>query len=90
MGSNVANIAVEAISGVIGTWIRREKRDSGLKRLQFGSPGENRFCESFYHRRRSQSEHGTILWAGHYARNEEQLKLEREVGGSTKIPTPRQ
>ena len=46
---------------------------SGLKRFQSGGPGEYRFCESFYHRRRSESEHGTILWAGQFARNEEQF-----------------
>jgi two-component system sensor histidine kinase KdpD len=61
------------IAGNRLTWIRREKRDSGLKRLQFGGPGEYRFCESFYHRRRSESEHRTILWAGQFARNEEQF-----------------
>jgi len=32
------------------TWIRRENGSSGLKRLQLGCPGEDRFREFFYHR----------------------------------------
>jgi len=31
------------------TWIRREERGSGMKRLQSGDPGEYGFCESLYH-----------------------------------------
>jgi hypothetical protein len=48
----------------------------GLKGLQPGGPGEYRFSEALYHRRRSEPEHRPVLWAGQFAGNEKQLIAE--------------